>query len=287
MCESVEQELAALGGEWRTMASPALRLRTAAFAARAATIGAPARTTGRRLRTRIMGAAVLVGVALVLIVPGSRVAIARQTFRVLQALRIAPATELTTFETKTADDVNASVREHEGQLDAGRVWRVHTAYGGFGGSVPAGASPQMRRVDRAGVLTSLVTIPLLTPNGMYRGDALTFHHALLAPDGVVLSFFGFGDNEVFLVQAPVGRGQEISYSRSVSDSDGRLIGVAPAVERLTVEGQQVTWDPDTTGVMPNSSALRWEAHGVSYSLYGRALTRYEAVAVLSTLRPLK
>jgi hypothetical protein len=35
-----------------------------------------------------------------------------------------------------------------------------------------------------------------------------------------------------------------------------------------------------------SSALRWEADGVSYSLYGRSLTREEAIDLYLSLRPL-
>ena len=291
MHEGVEKQLLALGSEWRRLTPDSLRIRVAAIGERArdaVPLEETAVTAARTRRSLRMAAVAVAAVVVVLVVvPGSRATIARQAYRVLQTLRIAPATELTTFETKTADEVNASAREYQGQLDAGRRWGVHTAYGGLGGSVPSGSLPEVRRIDRAGVLTSLATIQLLAPNGMYRGDAVTFHHAFLAPDGVVLTFFGFGDYEVFLVQAPVGRGQQISHSRSISDSDGRVIGVAPLVERFAVEGQQVTWDPDTTGIMPNSSALRWEANGVSYSLYGRALTRYEAVALFSTLRPLK
>ena len=166
------------------------------------------------------------------------------------------------------------------------MWSVHTAYGGFGGTVPPNASPDVRRIDRSDVLRSSTAIPLQAPEGPYRGQSLPFHHALLSPDGLVLAFFGSGSAEVLLLQAPVDGGQTIAFSRSVTGRDGVMKGVAPAIEKLSVGGQPVTWDPDTTGVNPNLSALRWEDAGVSYSLYGRALTKAEAVTLFSTLHPL-
>lgn len=38
-------------------------------------------------------------------------------------------------------------------------------------------------------------------------------------------------------------------------------------------------------LMPNSSALRWEHDGISYSLMGRGLTKAEAVQLFLSLRP--
>jgi hypothetical protein len=167
------------------------------------------------------------------------------------------------------------------------MWFVYTVYGGFGGAVHEEAYFEPQRIDEPAVLVSRAPIALMAFDGEYRGEVVTFHHALLAPDGVVLTYFGAHDTELLLVQAPVGKGQQVAYSRVVSAPGGALIGVAPSIETLALNGQTVTWDPDTTGIMPNNSALRWEADGVSYSLYGRALMRDEAVALFSSLQPLR
>ena len=185
--------------------------------------------------------------------------------------------ELVTYEARTADEVAGSVRASQRQLGAGHMWEVHTPYGGFAGGVPPNASPAVRRIEEAAVLRSSTGIPLQSPEGSFRGQPLTFQYALLAPDGFVLTFFGSGQAEVLLVQAPVGSGQQMSYSRMVSGPGGEAKSVPPSPETLTVGAQQVTWDPDTTGVNPNLAALRWEADGVSYSLYARALNKAEAL----------
>lgn len=81
----------------------------------------------------------------------------------------------------------------------------------------------------------------------------------------------------------------MAHSRVVmgTDRQGRWISETPALktEELMLDGQTVVWDPDNTGRRPDSSALRWERDGVSYSLMGRALTRDEAVQLLVSLRP--
>jgi hypothetical protein len=233
-----------------------------------------------------MGFATAALVVVLLAVPGSRAALARQGYRVLQTLHIAPSTDLVTGEAHTPDEVSATLRQVQRQLDAGTIWQVHTAYGGWGGRVPPNTSPAVRRIDQLEVLRSHATIPIQVPDGVYRGQPLTFHYALLSPDGVILTFFGSGNGEVLLVQAPVDNGQQIAYSRAVMGSDGVSRGVPPAIETLTIGGQRVTWDPDTTGVNPNLSALRWESIGVSYSLCGRALLKEEAVNLFLSLRPL-
>lgn len=91
------------------------------------------------------------------------------------------------------------------------------------------------------------------------------------------------------MQAPVGGGRGMSYSRVVvgTDKQGRFVQQSPELrtEELLVGNQSVTWDPDTTGRIPNTSALRWERDGISYSLMGRALTRDEAVQLFPSLRP--
>jgi hypothetical protein len=232
-----------------------------------------------------MGFATAALVVVLLAVPGSRATIARQGYRVLQTLHIAPRTDLLTFDAHTPDEVSATLRQAQRQLAAGTMWQIHTAYGGWGGTVPPNTSPAVRRVDQVEVLRSLTTVPIQVPEGVYRGQPLTFQYALVSPDGLVLTFFGSGNGEVLLVQAPVDSGQQISYSRSVTGRDGVMRSVPPAIEPLTIGGQRVTWDPDTTG-NANLSALRWESMGVSYSLCGRALTKEEAVSLFSSLRPL-
>ena len=289
MPEEIETRLLALGSEWRSAVPQSLRLRVNAVADKAVDARqsrAPSTGAGAWLSRRTMGFATAALVVVLLAVPGSRATIARQGYRVLQTLHIAPRTDLVTDDAHTRDEINATLRQAQRQLAAGTMWQVHTAYGGWGGTVPPNTSPAVRRIDQLEVLRSLATIPIQVPEGVYRGQPLTFHYALLSPDGVILTFFGSGNGEVLLVQAPVDNGQQISYSRSVMGSDGVSRGVPPAIETLTIGGQRVTWDPDTTGVNPNLSALRWESIGVSYSLYGRALIKEEATSLFSSLRPL-
>jgi hypothetical protein len=233
-----------------------------------------------------MGFATAALVVFLLAVPGSRTMIARQGYRVLQVLHIAPSTDLVTFGPHAPDEVSASLRQYRRQLNTGTMWQVRTPYGSFGGAVPPNTSPDVRRVDQVELLRSLSTIPIQIVDGVYRGQSLVFHHAFVSPDGLILTFFGSGNAEVLLVQAPVNSGQQMSYSRSVNGPDGVVRSVPPAIETLTVGSQALTWDPDTTGVNANLSALRWESMGVSYSLYGRALVKEEAVSLFSSLRPL-
>jgi len=291
MPESLERDLYDLGAAWRSAAAGSLRQRAAEISAQAAGplfTATPLAPLGdwRRFALRVGAALVGATAVVVLLIPGARVALARQADWLLQVLHIAPSTDLVTYGLQSREEVTASVQQQRRLLESGRSWHVSTVYGGYGGSVPQGASAVPQRIERPDVLSSLAPISLLAPNGIHRGQSVSFHYAWLAPDGVVLAFFGFGDGEVFLVQAPVRSGQRIAHSRVVSGAGGTVIGVTPAIEPLTVNGQRLTWDADTTGIMPNSSALRWEANGVSYSLYGQALTREEAVALFSGLRPL-
>jgi hypothetical protein len=290
MSDQIEHGLLALGAGWRIDVSQALRTRVALIGHGAEDVTAavvPAVST-RGWRSPFMAAVgFAIGVVGLLVFPGARVTVARQAVRVLQALRVGPNTQLQTDDVRSRGEVEATLRETGQQLATGKSWFVSTVYGGFGGSVRAGASSDVQTIKRSDVLLSLAAMPLLGPDMVYRGERLTFHHALLAPDGFVLAFFGHGATEVLLVQAPVGHGHSVAYSRVVSGTDGRIIGVAPAVETLTLNGQQLTWDPDPTGTMTDNSALRWEANEISYSLYGRALMRDEALALFSSLRPLQ
>jgi hypothetical protein len=147
----------------------------------------------------------------------------------------------------------------------------------------------VQRVDRLDRLGSLTSMTIQAPTVAHRGRIPAFNHALVAPDGLLLLFFGSDDDELLLVQAPVGSGRSMSYSRMVQGTDrqGRWISQNPELttEELVLDGQTVVWDPDNTGRRPDSSALRWERESVSYSLMGRALTRDEAVRVFVSLRP--
>ena len=316
MSDSLDRDLLALGSSWRASAPHDLRLSVSTLVQAAANRvevaeASPARSPRWR-SPLVAGAACVALVVLLVAIPGARVTIARQVDKVLQALRIAPHTELITPDAQTKQEVDASLRQFEHQLNAdpvndartkpsvdaspgrtvpppsrGRMWNVSTVYGGFGGAVKEEAYFDPQRIDDPAILIARAPIALMAFDGEYRGEAVTFNHALLAPDGVVLAFFGAHATELLLVQAPVGQGRSVAFSRVVTGAGGSVIGVAPAIETLTLSGQAVTWDPDTTGIMPNNSALRWEANGVSYSLYGRALTRDEAVAVFSSLRPLR
>jgi hypothetical protein len=289
--EEVEKDLQLLGLEWRQIAPEALRLRVAALSHRAAEL-----RQGDEAGDRVvnwwasMRATVGVTIAIVLLllaVPASRHAIARQAHLIVQALRIGPRTQLVTFGPQTANEVREDLRQFRRDLRAGTAWEVSTAYGGFAGSVPANASPDVQRIERLDDLRALATIPLEAPEGMYRGAPLVFHHALVAPGGgFVLAFFGTGDREVLLVQANVADGHQISFSRALFGPNDRVVKAPPMAETMTIDGQQVTWDPDSTGVNLNLSALRWEKAGISYSLCGRALSKEEASAVFSSLRPL-
>ena len=289
--EDVEKDLQSLGSEWRQSASDALRFRVAALSHRAAK-SRPADEAGDGVvrwwasKRATVGVTVAI-VLLLLAVPASRHAIARQAHLIVQALRIGPRTQLVTFGAQTANDVHEDLRQFRRELDAGTTWEVSTAYGGFAGSVPANASPDVQRYERLDDLRAQATIPLEAPEGMYRGASLVFHHALVAPGGgFVLAFFGTGDREVLLVQANVADGHQISFSRALFGPNGVGVPAPPIAETMTIDGQQVTWDPDSTGVNPNLSALRWEKAGVSYSLCGRALSKEEALALFSSLRPL-
>jgi hypothetical protein len=289
--EDVEKDLQSLGLGWRQIAPEALRVRVAALSHRAAE-SRPGDEAGDRVvnwwaSTRATLGVTVAIVLLLLAIPVSRHAIARQAHLILQALQIGPRTQLVTFGPQTANEVHEDLRQFRRELNAGTAWEVSTPYGGFAGRVPANTSPDVRRYQRLDDLRAQMTFPLEAPEGMYRGASLVFHHALVTPDeGIVLAFFGTGNREVLLVQANVSDGHEISFSQAVTGPNGVVVPVPPIAETMTIDGQQVTWDPDATGVNPNLSALRWEKAGVSYSLCGRALSREEALALFSSLRPL-
>ncbi len=75
-------------------------------------------------------------------------------------------------------------------------------------------------------------------------------------------FFGSGINELLLVLFPIGEGQSVAFERSVmrGTADGGLVteSLELKAEELSLDGRRAVWDPDTTGLSPDSSALRWE-----------------------------
>jgi len=161
----------------------------------------------------------------------------------------------------------------------------------------------VRRVSHLDELRAATT-SLRIPTGVHRDEPVRFDHAFVAPGGIALIFFGSGANELSLSGFPVGEGRSVAYGRSVSRTtgDGKLVMESPELktEEMSFHGQTVVWDPDPEPPSPvnghwpgtwflhrsESSALRWEEDGVSYSLMGRSLTREEAVDLFLSLRPL-
>lgn len=292
--DSVElvEQLRALGVEWGRLTPPALQQEVASLADRAGVGVEQGFATRWPMPRRVLPISFAITAAatlLIVAIPAARHSVAHQLYRVLDTARVGPGTELVRPDSATAEEVAATLQEHDRGLATGRTWSIHTPYGGFGGVVPPRASPALQRVDRVDLLHSLTSMPIQMPAGSYRGATPTFSHALVAPDGFLLVFFGSEENEILLVQAPVGGGRAMSYSRVVTGTDkqGAFVLDSPELktEEMSLGGRSVTWDPDTTGRIPNSSAMRWEREGVSYSLMGRALTRDEGVQLFLSLRP--
>ena len=292
--ESVElaEQLQALSVEWGNVTPHALQQAVAHVGERASASIHTGSQIAPRVRRRVLPLGFAVTAAIVLLIvaiPAARHSVARQLHRVLDVVRVGPDTEVARPDASTAREVGATLQQHDRELASGRMWSIHTAYGGFGGSVPPGTSPALQRVDRLDLLRSMTPMAIQLPTASYRGVIPVFSHALVAPDGLVLVFLGSGVREILIVQAPVGGGRGMRYSRVVggTDKQGRVVQYSPELrtEELFLRNQSVTWDPDTTGLIPNTSALRWEHEGISYSLMGRALARDEAVQLFLNLRP--
>jgi hypothetical protein len=228
---------------------------------------------------------------LALVAPRSLAALVEPVVRFIERVRVGDHTQIVRSSPQTAAEVAAILARSRQQLANGQRWFLHTAYGGFGGRVPPGENPVPRTVASLRLLHSLTALRLQTPTCLHRGEAVRFDHAVVAPGlGPVLMFFGSGPNELLLAAFPIGEGQSVAWGRSVmrNAADGGLVTESPALkaEELSLDGRGVVWDPDTTGLRPDSSALRWEDDGVSYSLMGRRLTREEAVDLFLSLRPL-
>lgn len=284
--------LRGLTAEWKRLPSPALKREVASVVARVHE-GVEHRATSQRVLGRSVlrfGMAATAAITVIILaVPAARQGVARQLYRVLDVVAVGPSTDIVRSDVRTPAEVSSSLRQFDRQLASGRGWHLSTPYGGFGGGVPAGASPATQRVDRLELVGALTPMTVQLPAFTYRGAVPVFNHALVAPDGLLLVFLGSDERELLIVQAPVGSGGSISYSRVISDTDeqGRLTTHSPELktEALVLNEQSVTWDPDTTGRMPNSSALRWERDGISYSLMGRGLKKDEAVQLFLSLRP--
>ncbi len=237
--------------------------------------------------------AVLLVVGLLAVVaPRSLAALVEPVVRMIEMVRVGDHTQIVRSSPQTVAEVAAILARGRQQLANGQRWFLHTPYGGFGGRVPPGEKAVLRTVASLQLLHSLTALPLQTPTCLHRGEAIQFNHALVAPGrGSVLMFFGSGSNELLLVLFPIGEGQSVAFERSVmrNTADGGLVTESPALkaEELSLDGRNAVWDPDTTGLRPDSSALRWEEDGVSYSLMGRSLTREEAVDLFLSLHPLE
>lgn len=278
----IAQQLVALGSEWRRLAAPSLRQKVAWLSAQAehSLQQQPEPTSRvRRSLVRFGVATTAVATLLIVLVPAARHTVGHQMHRLLEIVRVGPGTDVARFDPMTTAESAAVVQQHDRAVAAGERWSVQTPYGGFGGRVPANASRTVQHVERLDVLRSLTSLPIQLPTGVtYRGRTPTFHHALVAPDGMLLLFFDSGEDEIFLMECPVGGGRAFTYTR---------VNVPELkTEQFVVNGQTVLWDPDPTGRWPESSALRWEREEVSYSLNARAsLTRNEAVQLFLSLQP--
>lgn len=239
--------------------------------------------------------------------PGSLAALAEPVARVIERLPVGSHTSLLRTAPPRADEAMDVLRRHNEDVDSGRAWFVNTHYGGFGGNVPPGAGHDVRRATSLERLRTLSQVRILGPTAAHRGEALRLHHALVTPDGGVLAYYGSGATEVMLLHYPAGGGRSLAFSRPRGQTtpEGKFVPEAAPLraEEFTLGGQSLVWDPDPEplpappsailafatwlfDLHPEGSALRWEAAGVSYSLYGRSLRREEAIRLYQSLRPL-
>jgi hypothetical protein len=213
---------------------------------------------------------------------------------VIEMFRVGEHTQIVRHASQTTAEVAAILEQGRRRLTNGRSWFLSTPYGGFGGSVRPGQQATVRRVSRLDELRSLSPTRLRVPTCLHRDAPVRFDHAYLAPGGIVLVFFGSGAAELLLAQFPVDESRSVTFSRSVDRTtpEGEFVMESPELkaEELSLGGQSVVWDPDPElaphGHRSESSALRWEEDGASYSLMGRSLTREEAVDLFLSLRSL-
>jgi hypothetical protein len=279
----------------------------------------PTATVPRRswvMRRPLLAAELCLLMAVILLAvasPRSLAALVAPIVRVIEAFRVGDNTTILRSAPRTEAEIAATVEDFHRRLASGQMWFLNTLYGGFGGSVPPGKSAHVLRVSSFERLRSLTPVRLQVPTCVHRDEPVRFDHAFVAPDGCVLIFFGSGTfgtgpNELLLVHFPVGEGRSVAFGRSFGHTTpgGGLVIESPALktEVITLGGRAVVWDPDpeppsqepahvfSPGTWSlfrhrtESSALRWEEDGVSYSLMGRSLTREEAVELFLSLRPL-
>jgi hypothetical protein len=260
-------------------------------------------------RPLLAGEVAMLAVVIVLAIasPRSLAALAEPVVRLIERVRVGDNTILLRTASRSQTEVVESAARHQEDVDAGRTWFVITHYGGFGGGVPPGATPDVQRVSSLERLRASSPTRIHVPTAAHRGEPLRFDHALVTPDGWVLAFYGSGRDEVMLSQYPVGGGRSVAFSRAHSRTtpEGKVVveSLELKTEEVNLGGQRLVWDPDPEPASePRSmllslalwffsrrqetSALRWEADGVSYSLFGRSLTREEAIDLYLSLRPL-
>lgn len=267
---------------------------TGALQARRASAGARVRHQPWVVRRSVLAAGLGVALAvalLAIVAPRSMAAFVEPVFQIIDEFRVGDHTRIIRMASQKAAEIVVILERHKQELANGRSWYLQTDYGGFGGGVPAGEKAIVQRVASFQMLRSLTALRLQLPTHFYRGEAIRFDHAYVAPDGAVFLFFGSGRREVFLALFPVGGGRTVGFGRTVgrTTSDGGMVSESPELktEDLSLDGRAVVWDPDTTGLNRDLSALRWEADGVSYSLMGRSLTREEAGDLFLSLRPVE
>ncbi len=241
-------------------------------------------------------AALLVAIALAVVAPRSLAALVERVARVIEMVRVGEHTQIFRQAPLSDADEAATLAQHKARLAKGESWFLSTPYGGFGGSVPPGERAGVLRVSHLDELRAATT-GLQIPTGAHRDELVRFDHAFLAPDGGALIFFGSGADEVFLSAFPVGELRSVAYGRfgDSATADGAHVveGLALKTEEMSFGGQAVVWDPDPVPPGTRSrhhkdtSALRWERAGVSYSLMGQSLTRDEAVRLFLSLGPIE
>jgi hypothetical protein len=298
-----------LAGESRVRDSLRERL-TQALDERRARPGTPAPRRPWVMRRPVLAAelAVLATVVLLAVMaPRSLAALVEPVVRMIERVRVGDHTQILRQAPQTGAEVAATLQQHRQRLANRESWHLSTPYAGFGGSVPPGEQAAVRRVESLDELRALTPTRLQVPTGLHRDEPVRFDHAHVAPGGIILAFFGSGATELLLTAFPVGEGRSVAYGRmgNRTTPDGRTVFESPELktEELSFGGQAVVWDPDpeppprppdifSPGTWSpfryrsESSALRWEEGGVSYSLMGRSLTREEAVDLFLSLRPL-
>jgi hypothetical protein len=238
-------------------------------------------------------ALLLVVVSLAVLAPRSLAAFVEQVARVIQIVRVGEHTQIVQEAPRSEADKVATLEQHKTRLAKGESWFLSTPYGGFGGHVPPGERAGLLRVSSLDRLRAS-TRGLEVPTGVHRDELVRFDHAFVAPGGGAFMFFGSGPNEVFLSAFPVGEGRSVAHGRSTT-AEGAYIVESPTLktEEISLGGQTLVWDPDPVPPATRSrhhkdtSALRWERSGVSYSLMGRSLTREEALSLFLSLQPIE